>query len=130
MRVEVYWNLHRKCWSVRHKGRVIVHASSVSLREVQWVVQPAGREKVRREKRKTVHAFARGTVMGSASYDYEWAPDQVGGAEWQVVTYNPYMDDTFVYAGEHGRTPIDRSAGALLSMQEGRPMVWARVGDD
>ena len=59
MKVEVYWNLRKKYWSVRHKGKVIKHTRCIRLRDVQWVVQPAGKERVRRENRKNVHAFAR-----------------------------------------------------------------------
>tara|TARA_R110000851_G_scaffold331869_1_gene506771 strand:- start:153 stop:545 length:393 start_codon:yes stop_codon:yes gene_type:complete len=70
MRVEVYWNLHKKCWSVRHKGKVIAHQQAVDLKDVTWVVQPAGNARVRREKRKNVHAFARGTLMEEGMIHY------------------------------------------------------------
>ena len=58
--VEVYWNLHKLCWSVRRQGKVIAHADYVSLRDCKLVVQPAGRQKVLAEKCKNVHAFVRG----------------------------------------------------------------------
>ena len=44
--VEVYRNLHKKCWSVRQGGKVKVHTSYICLQDVKFVVQPAGREKV------------------------------------------------------------------------------------
>lgn len=133
MRVEVYWNLHLSCWSVRHKDKVISHVPSISLRDVYWVVQPAGREKVRREKRKNVHAFARGTFGCSTTYYPIHAyPEQ--NTNWQEVTYNPYHDENFVrlvYDGDGvSRVPISQSAGALLSLESGKPKVWARVGDE
>lgn len=128
MRVEVYWNLHRDCWSVRHKGKVIAHVTSITLDDVQWVVQPAGNEKVRREGKKNVHAFARGTVMDSTTYPYEWTPDSIGGVEWQPVTYNPYIDRHFVQCTAW-RKPVTRSSAGLLSHYKGRPRVWARLGD-
>ena len=61
-KVEVYWNLHKKIWSVRHKGRVVGHMKTVDLYNVEWVVQPAGRRRVLQEGRKNVHAFARGYI--------------------------------------------------------------------
>jgi hypothetical protein len=55
MRVQVYYNLHKRCLSVRHRGKVIKHAKSVILRDASFRVQPAGRERVLKQKRKNVH---------------------------------------------------------------------------
>jgi hypothetical protein len=93
MRVQVYWNLHKDCWSVvalegDRKGRVVTHADKVLLKDATFAVQPAGREKVRREKRKNVHAFVRG----------EWLSALSQGTGRRSVMYNPYKFDTFVFA--------------------------------
>lgn len=93
MRVQVYWNLHKKRWSVvalegDRKGRVVTHADKVLLKDATFAVQPAGREKVLREKRKNVHAFVRG----------EWLPALSQGTSRRSVMYNPYKFDTFVFA--------------------------------
>lgn len=90
MRVEVYWNLHQHCFSVRSlegdtKGRVIAHLPSFRLADATFTVQPAGRAKVLREKRKNVHAFVRGKWQQSV-------PNIIRLA----VQYNPYRFDTFV----------------------------------
>lgn len=90
MKVDVYYNLHKHCWSVRHKGKVIKHTDRVVLIKAKFVVQPAGRQRVLKEKKKNVHAFVRGIML----------PD-----DWEVethllptdeVTYNPYKYKTFV----------------------------------
>jgi|TARA_R110000824_G_scaffold82699_1_gene207242 hypothetical protein len=109
MRVEVYWNLHKKCWSVRHKGKVIAHERLVDLIGVTWVVQPAGNTRVRREKRKNVHAFARG----------EWVEDGViffhcDITEPNMTTYNPYENTTFIHGSIH-KTPLRSSCYARLT---------------
>jgi len=90
--VEVYRNLHKKCWSVRQGGKVKVHTSYICLQDVKFVVQPAGREKVLKEKRKNVHAFVKGYLishktMNRLNKDIEWTMD--------VVTYNPYKHPYF-----------------------------------
>ena len=90
--VEVYRNLHKKCWSVRQGGKVKVHTSYICLQDVKFVVQPAGREKVLQEKKKNVHAFVRGYLISSKTMnrlnkDIEWTMD--------VVTYNPYKHPYF-----------------------------------
>jgi hypothetical protein len=88
--VDVYFNLHRKCWSVRdrHTRRVVAHLDSLVLSDVTFRVSAAGNARVRREGRKNVHAFARGTV----------APTAAVPSEARSVTYNPYKYTTFVDA--------------------------------
>jgi hypothetical protein len=66
-RDDVYFNLHKKVYSIRgrsgfYKGRVRYHAKALEITYPTFVVQPAGRAKVLKEKRKNVHAFVRGLV--------------------------------------------------------------------
>ncbi len=53
-KVEVYWNLHKNCFSVRscETGRVIAHTSAVDIKDAKFVVRQAGRRKVLQEKKK------------------------------------------------------------------------------
>lgn len=104
MRVEVYKNLHTGTYSVRHKGRVIDHPTRLTLWNVTFAVQPAGREKVRREGRKNVHAFVRG----------ELADPGLRFMEPPVrVSYNPYENDTFV--DKATGAPVETAEAALLA---------------
>jgi hypothetical protein len=66
---EVYWNLHKHCFSVRERGRVVAHVNHVALRNAHFVVQRSGYERTVREKVKCVHAWVRGvmTEMPNAS---------------------------------------------------------------
>lgn len=92
MKVDVYWNLHKRLWSIRHKGKVIHHASALRLLNVKWVVQPAGVARVRRERRKNVHAFARGTLPDEFTTQTEWPTHHTG----YRVTYDPYRHRSFM----------------------------------
>lgn len=85
-RVQVYRNLTRNCWSVRHKGRVIAHAMSVYLKDAVFKVQEGGRRRVLKERRKNVHAFVEG-----------YGTDDLGACESALirVVYNPYAMSTF-----------------------------------
>ena len=61
MKVFVYFNLHRKLFSVKalegpDKGKVIGHTTYLWLKDVTFKVSEAGRQRVLREKRKNVHA--------------------------------------------------------------------------
>ena len=53
-RVYVYFNLHKKCWSVRQSGRIVNHTDNVMLKDCRYLVGQAGRKKVLEEKRKNV----------------------------------------------------------------------------
>ena len=84
--IEVYYNLHKKCLSVRKRGLVIDHVRSILLKNAEFVVQPAGRKRVLKEKRKNVHAYVRGERVAVASFD----------SRSERITYNPYKNKSFV----------------------------------
>ena len=92
-RVQVYYNLHKKCLSVRHKGKVIEHAQEVTLTDARFHVQQAGRERVLKEKRKNVHAYVSGKLK--ETFWFTQAPKYIWTAK-QRVTYNPYKYKNFV----------------------------------
>ena len=92
-RVQVYYNLHKKCLSIRHKGKVIEHAREVTLTDARFHVQPAGRERVLREKKKNVHAYVSGKLK--ESFWFIQSPKYIWTAK-QRVTYNPYKYKNFV----------------------------------
>ena len=88
--VEAYYNLHKKCFSVRHAGRVWFHTNTLTLRNCKFAVQPAGRAKVLKEKKKNVHAFIRGFfVKGNDHTNHRML-------HAHQATYNPYKHSTFV----------------------------------
>lgn len=105
MKVECYWNLHRKCISVRHKGRVIAHPPRIVLDDVKFVVSQAGRARVLKEKRKNVHAFVRGTISPFADL-----------FEGEAVTYNPYKYNSFVKV--NGEVPIFTAKRVIIENRQ------------
>lgn len=113
LKVFVYFNLHRKVWSIKalsgpDKGRVVAHAYQVSLRDVTGRVSAAGRARVLAEGRKNVHAGLVGTLTGYAVSEAE------GYAAWDgpAITYNPYKYSSFVY--KHNEQPWSRAGAASL----------------
>ena len=86
-RVYVYFNLHKKCWSVRQSGKIIEHTYRVMLKDCRYLVGRAGREKVLKEKKKNVHA-------GVSGYLVDHVPNVPERSD--EVTYNPYKYETFV----------------------------------
>lgn len=98
LRVEVYRNLRRGGFSVRHGNRVIdrvgPHLDELWLTDATFVVRPGGHAAYLRTGARNVHAFVRGTVSGPThgtlygfervAYDlpegvFRWVSD------WEVV---------------------------------------------
>ena len=116
MKVFVYFNLHRKCFSVKalegiNKGRVIKHAHFVALEDVTFKVSEAGRQRVLKEQRKNVHAGVVGTLVPSI--------DAVGS---ERVTYNPYKGNTFVLCGTGDS--ILASTSAMLQVHDKKGYIY------
>ena len=103
-RLEVYYNLHQQCLSVRRmaRGARVSHAHSILLNDCLLVVQPAGRERVRREGKKNVHAFVRGYPVFLrrtwADDDGDLSVENMERQGYRRITYNPYKYDSFVLA--------------------------------
>lgn len=118
MKVAVYFNLHRKTFSVKalegeNKGRVIHHADHVHLENAKFKVSQAGRERVLREKRKNVHAFVIGELKSLVQTPI------VG----ERVTYNPYLYDTFVFS--FNKQPVHSAKEAFLSCENKKASIYA-----
>ena len=103
MRVRVYYNLTKKCFSVMDKKTrlVIAHARKVELSDVSFKVSESGRQRVIKERRKNVHAFVEGN----------WEQNGVSllGVE---IAYNPYLYSSFVV--KDTLQPIHRADSAYL----------------
>lgn len=93
LRVMVYYNLHKHTFSVTYKGKVVLYADYVKLKNVEFRVREGGRERVRREKKKNVHAFVIGDLVDYCIFPCENMPPE---SNTNVITYNPKKYDTFV----------------------------------
>lgn len=112
MKVEVYFNLHKRVFSVRSckTGRVVHHTKNVHIRDPQFVVREGGRQRVLRERKKNVHAF----VRGYATYfvDYRTKEDC---PTLDTIGYNPYKYDSFVKLQDE--TPVYVAERAWLNVR-------------
>ena len=102
-KVRVYWNLHKKTWSIQDckSGLVIDHKQHLSLLDAKFVVRKGGQKRVRQEGKKNVHAFAVGYIMNDDELDFEnftlicdaW--NRVDPRH-TVVVFSSYLRHTFV----------------------------------
>ena len=108
MKVDVYFNLHRKLFSIRacegpNKGRVIAHRETVTLLQPEFKVSQAGRARVLREGRKNVHATVRGTwIYHEHIENYRSQVENRCKKRGVEITYNPYKMSSFSYWNDLG----------------------------
>ena len=122
MRVEVYYNLHKNVFSVRHKGKVIAWGNMVTIVNPEYVVREKGRQKVLEEGRKNVHAFVRGTL--SDINNFKFGKIQQRLSEPRELTYNPYKYDIFVDGSTY--QPVKKSKWArLIKKGNDKPRIFS-----
>ena len=88
-----YYDLHRHTFSVTYKGLVMLKADYLRLSDVEFRVRQGGKQKVRNEQRKNVHAFVIGYLDDYCEFPCDDIPEPDSN---EVITYNPYKYDTFV----------------------------------
>ena len=102
MKVRVYWNLHKHCWSIQSckTNKVIDYKQHLTLGDGYFVVRKGGQKRVRQRTKgwdgiddyekgsKNGHAFAVGYIMSRKQRSYH---------DWDRVKYNPHTDDFFKY---------------------------------
>jgi len=117
MRVRVYWNLHKKCYSVMDSstGLVVQHANAVMLRDVRYTVQPAGHARTVREGRKCVHAFLDGHLVNNMLDEPKSA---------HRVTYDPYVAP-YWRNKDTGEKVVSAGAVRATTNSQGKPVLWA-----
>ena len=121
---DVYFNLTKKLYSIKHKGKVIGHAKSVSMRDVQFRVLAGGRNRVLRDKQKNVHAYARGEVLScnGETINIDGPEIDINHAKTngKRVTYCPYRSDKFQTVNQEGFTDIENATELLLDIYGNR----------
>ena len=133
MRVHVYRNLQKKCWSVKDpsSGKVFNHVNNLHMHNVEFRVQPAGRDRVLKEKRKNVHAYVTGEWQTNFPYHAYvtglWETHIKCDCGWYndgQVTYNPYKADHFYWVKDE--EPV-RMVASLTLTDDGKAIVNRRT---
>ena len=126
-RLYVYWNLHKKTWSVRQSGKIVGHTNLVFLKDCRFLVGKAGQARVRREKKKNVHAGVSGYLAMNAEFCS--AVYHNPASPFCFVMYNPYKHDTFIQrtgvCDDKYPIPVTVSGWAKMYVLNGKPTVQA-----
>jgi len=131
-RVRIYWNFHKKTYSIqaKRKGRWVVvgYSDQFVVVDVSFVVSDAGWRRVLRSGRKNVHAFICGEWAGGDVAD---ATARIGAIAGYVVTYNPLRGPAFRSQGAEintsgvvvGRVFADVAIPWVIAQPENRTAV-------
>ena len=131
-RVRVYYNLHKKCFSIQDykTGLVTKHTNQLNLSNAMFVVRKSGNERVRSEGKKNLHAFVNGIVNDKPS-------DTNSFHNSYKVRYNPYEMDYFHYekmvTDWEGEKPVWLPVSkhwigdVYLFIENGKPVMYADI---
>jgi len=122
-RVNVYFNLHKRLFSVTQGGIVQMHSSAIMILDARFLVGKAGQAKVRATGRKNVHAKVSGFMA-----DFQLAAlagDRIMYSKdgWRKAYYNPYSTDTFVDYAD--RIPLHNADAVMLTMDSVPSIMYA-----
>jgi len=117
----VYFNTHKSLFSLKaltgdHKGLVVAHLNSLILKDVQFRVSEAGRQRVLKNKQKNVHAGIVGTLI-DASFQNSLIESK---KKANRITYNPYKYSTFVIA----ETEFPIYNAPFVTLNDGKVFVY------
>jgi hypothetical protein len=91
--VRVFKNLKHGCYSIMQRGAVRASARQVRLCDVEFRVREAGRQRMLRERRRNVHAFAVGRLVDYVHPDDSRNIEPITG---RGAFYDPYRFPSFV----------------------------------
>ena len=118
--MRVFKNFKHGCYSIMQRGVVRASARVVRLADVEFRVGEKGRQRMIRERRKNVHAFAVGHLV-----DYVHPSDSrdIAAPEGRGVFYDPYRFESFVDSETQSPIVTVRTAhfdedGVIYSLDE------------
>ena len=118
MKVDVYYNLHKDTFSIKHKGKVIKHTDLVVLKDSKFVVSEKGRQRVLRDKRKNVHAVVRGELELTDKITVKVFPDK-------LAFYDPYKTETFV--DYHTGEALEKASLVILEKKQIKDRIIKKI---
>jgi len=110
--VKVYWNTHRRCFSLQDSERVRAYSDSMLLADVSFHVGRTGRRRVLVSRRKNVHAKVHGTIVGLLT----------GGGRQVEVRYDPYVCG-FFYSPENPNDEVIGGQWCRLAVVDEHPQI-------
>lgn len=136
---DIYWNSRKSLFSVKEKGKVILHTRSVFIENPKFVVYEAGRQRVIKKKQKNVPAFVRGEITTMEDELYEntkvrFLYENRLNSDYSFAVYNPYDEvGLFRILCVIGDIPITKKVNNCVCMvhayvYEDKPQLKVKMG--
>ena len=106
--VKVYFDLHRKTFSVQIGQRVHGKGDTVAVEAAEFKVNEVQRQKVIATKTKNVHAKVHGRLVDTDDMTVE----EIKAAGFKEATYNPYYYESFV--DKETKAPLHNAEAVIL----------------
>ena len=117
--VRVIHNWKHDCYSIMQNGRLKASARQVRLSDVEFRVRESGRERMLRNQRRNIHAYAIGRLLDFVHPDDD---RELGGMSGRSVYYNPYQFAFF--ADKETQAPVN---SALVVQFDERGVVYSNL---
>lgn len=141
MTYDIYFNPHKRLFSVRKDRHAMTHANYVVMEAPRFFVSEAGRQRVLREKSKNVHAAIRSETLDRASMVTDIETETLVRL-WQhtvrltqhersehgrvvEVTYDPYKAGTFF--DRNTGEPVTEAIGLVAIVHNSKPHVFVTL---
>jgi len=86
-RVHIFKNWKHNCYSIMQHGVVVASARQVRLGDVEFRVRESGRDRMLKQQKKNLHAYAIGRLL---DFVHPSQDDDLESVEGRSVFYNPY----------------------------------------
>ncbi len=108
-----YYNIHKKCFSIKYNGKVVKHLKEFYGIGCEFKVSEKGRQRVLKNKRKSVHAYVVCDMINQPLLNFE---------DRDPVRYNPYEGPHFMCNGQ----PVFNALAVSFSVENNKPVVKIR----
>jgi len=107
--VRVFKNPKLGCYNIMQGGLIKATARQIRLRDAEFLVRESGRQRMLREKRRTIHAYVQGRLIDFSHPDDAKSINHLPGRQ---ATYNPYRYSSFV--DRETEVPLSRAPWVQL----------------
>jgi hypothetical protein len=107
----IFWNLNRKCWSVRYKSKVIHHLDQIiKITNPKFHVSELGRQRVLKEKTKNIHAWVKADNF--EVFDRHSMSKEDHASRFDEIYYAPFILSCFI--NRRTKVKIEKADSIIL----------------
>jgi hypothetical protein len=113
----IYKNLHKNCYSIKYKGKVIEHADYIYVENAEFKVNEKGRQRAIKTRQRNVHAYiVADSYTSDMGKDGELIEKIFEHGYHTAISYNPFKRGFFDrgYDYDNNLIPIYKAKKILV----------------